>query len=91
MRQTLRRVLQAGRYACGMSNRRPRRVSPERRPEGIDSWAGMWVAVKDGAVIAAAHNSRDLVPMVRSQGPAGEGAVAQFVPHRTDDIMIGVG
>jgi len=51
----------------------------------------MWVAVKDGEVIAAAHNSRDLVPEVRSKGEKGRGAVAQFVPHRSDDIMIGVG
>jgi hypothetical protein len=51
----------------------------------------MWVAVKDGEVIAAAHNSRDLVPMVREKGPAGQGAVAQFVPQRSDEIVIGVG
>jgi len=51
----------------------------------------MWVAIKDGEVIAAAHNSRDLVPAVRSKGAKGEGAVAQFVPRRTDDIVIGVG
>jgi hypothetical protein len=51
----------------------------------------MWVAVKDGKVIAAAHNSRDLVPMVKELGEAGHGAVAQFVPPRTDEIVIGVG
>jgi hypothetical protein len=68
-----------------------RRVEPERRPEGIDRYAGLWVAVKDGEVIAASHNSRDLVPMVRSKGAAAAGAVAQYVPHRTDDIVIGVG
>jgi hypothetical protein len=68
-----------------------RKVEPERRPEGIDRWAGLWVAVKDGKVIAAADNTRDLVVRVRSMGPAGEGAVAQYVPHKTDDIVIGVG
>lgn len=46
-------------------------------------WAGMWIAVKDGKVIAAAYNSRDLVPAVRKLGEAGHGAVAQFVPPRT--------
>ena len=61
------------------------------RREDIDRWAGMWVAVKDGEVIAAAHNSRELVPMVRSKGESGRGAVAQFVPQRSDEIMIGVG
>jgi Family of unknown function (DUF5678) len=68
-----------------------RKVEPERRPKGIDRWAGLWVAVKNGEVIAAADNTRDLVMRVRSMGPAGAGAVAQYVPHRTDDIVIGVG
>lgn len=74
-----------------MGGQRRRKVEPERRPEGIDRWAGLWVAVKDGAVIAAAERSRDLVVMVRSKGPAAAGAVAQFVPHHTEDIVIGVG
>lgn len=66
-------------------------VQPVRRPDYLDGWVGMWIAVKDGEVIAAAYNSRDLVPMVREKGPAGEGAVAQYVPSRSDDIVIGVG
>jgi Family of unknown function (DUF5678) len=74
-----------------MGEQARRKVEPERRPVGIDRWAGMWVAIKNGEVIAASDNSRDLVARVRSQGPAAEGAVAQYVPHRTDDIMIGVG
>ena len=68
-----------------------RKVEPERRPEGIDGWAGLWVAVKDGKVIAAAENSRELVARVRSKGPSAAGAVAQYVPQRTEDIVIGVG
>jgi hypothetical protein len=74
-----------------MGRQARKKVEPERRPEGIDHWAGLWVAVKDGKVIAAAENSRDLVAKVRSKGPAGVGAVAQFVPRRTEDIVIGVG
>ncbi len=54
-------------------------------------WAGSWVAVKDGEVIAAAHNSRELVPAVRQLGARGRGAVAQFVPEPSDVVMIGVG
>ena len=68
----------------------PKRVEPERRPEGIDRWAGLWVAVKDGKVIAAAESSRELVAAVR-RGPSAAGAVAQYVPQRTEDIVIGVG
>jgi hypothetical protein len=79
-------------YVCGMERtRRNRHVEPERTLPGLDRWSGMWVAVKDGKVIAAADNSRDLVPKVRELGEAGRGAVAQFVPPHTDDIVIGVG
>jgi hypothetical protein len=79
-------------YLCGMgSRRRKRHVEPERALPGLDQWSGMWVAVKDGKVIAAAHNSRDLVPMVRKLGEAGRGAVAQFVSPHTDEIVIGMG
>jgi len=76
-------------YVRGMG--RTRHVEPERALPGLDKWSGMWVAVKDGKVIAAAYNSRDLVPMVKELGEAGRGAVAQFVPPRTDEIVIGVG
>jgi hypothetical protein len=79
-------------YRRGMgSGHRTRHVEPERALPGLDQWSGMWVAVKDGKVIAAAHNSRDLVPMVRQLGEAGRGAVAQFVAPHTDEIVIGVG
>jgi Family of unknown function (DUF5678) len=74
-----------------MGEQARRRVEPERRLAGIDHWAGLWVAIKDGEVIAASENSRDLVAMVRSKGAAGDGAVAQYVPRRSDEIMIGVG
>jgi hypothetical protein len=66
-------------------------VEPECALPGLGQWPGMWVAVKDSKVIAAARNSRDLVPMVRELGEAGRGAVAQFVPPHTDEIVIGVG
>jgi uncharacterized protein DUF5678 len=71
--------------------RRNRHVEPERALPGLERWAGMWVAVKDDKVVAAANNSRDLVPEVRKLGEAGRGAVAQFVPPRSDEIVIGVG
>jgi hypothetical protein len=71
--------------------RRERRVEPEKALPGLDRWSGTWVAVKDGKVIAAAHNSRDLVPMVRELEEAGRGAVAQFVSSHSDEIVIGMG
>jgi hypothetical protein len=51
----------------------------------------MWVAVKSGEVIAAAYNSRDLVPKLVEMGERGKGAVVQFVPYPSDVIIIGVG
>lgn len=66
-------------------------VEPVRRLADLDRWEGMWVAVKDGKVIAAAHNSRDLVPKLVEMGPAGRGAVAQYVPRPSDTIVVGVG
>src|SRR5260221_7064393 len=39
------------------SGRRMRRVEPERAVPGLDQWSGMWGAVKDGKVVAAAYNS----------------------------------
>lgn len=92
MIEKLLRVVKSRRYARGMTSpRKVPRVEPVRRDPGLDHWVGMWVAVKDGRVIAAAYNSRDLVPKVIEMGPAGKGAVAQFVPQPTDDIVIGVG
>lgn len=92
MSNRLWRVLSPLAYFRGMATRRGRRrAEPERALPGLDQWSGMWVAVKDGKVIAAAHNSRDLVPMVRELGEAGKGAVAQFVPPHTDEIVVGVG
>lgn len=86
-----RRVFKRWRYARGMGRQSEKRVMPERRLANLDHWAGMWVAVKDGQVIAVASNSRDLVPEVRALGVRGEGAVAQFVPQPSSDILIGVG
>ncbi len=83
----VRRAFKAWAYRGGMRER----TEPVRQPTDLQLWVGMWVAVKDGRVIAAAHNSRDLVPIVKDKGEAGRGAVARFVPQQSDDIVIGVG
>ncbi len=67
------------------------RVEPERRLPELDKWVGCWVAVKDGQVVAAASTSRELVRHVKELGERARGAVAQFVPMPSDDIVIGVG
>lgn len=67
------------------------RVQPERRLPELDSWVGCWVAVKQGKVVAAAATSHELVLRVKEMGQGARGAVAQFVPQPSDDIVIGVG
>lgn len=88
------RVARQSAYRCGMGKRRRRQpVEPERRLPELDNWVGLWVAVKDGKVIAAASTSLELVDALHKLQPAGagRGAVAQYVPKPTDVVMIGVG
>lgn len=68
-------------------------MEPVRRLPELDNYAGLWVAVKDGKVIAAAATSLELVDALHKLRPvgAGRGAVAQYVPRPSDQIMIGVG
>lgn len=86
MRRILRRVVPARRYRRGMAS-----WTPEPRPAELDEFVGRWVAVKEGKVVAAAFNARELVPRLQELGDAGRGAVAQYVPLPTDSVMIGVG
>lgn len=90
MIRKLWRVVKQPAYRSAMK-RAPNAVQPERRLNALDGCEGMWVAVKDGQVVAGAYNSADLVRMVIEMGPKAEGAVAQFVPPREDAIIIGVG
>jgi hypothetical protein len=89
------RVARRNAYHSGMGQRRRTRkpVEPERRLPELDQWQGLWVAVKDDKVIAAAPTSLELVRALHELRPvgAGKGAVAQYVPKPTDQIMIGVG
>lgn len=82
------RALRGRGYRRGMSNRRS---GPEPRNPALKGWEGYWVAVKDGKVIAAANNSRDLVPELRKLGKKAHGAVAQYVPLPDNAMVVGVG
>lgn len=81
------------RYAgqMGLARRHKGPFEPERRPSELQKYVGLWVAVKDGKVIAAAETSRDLVHSVRKLGSRGEGAVAQRVPKPSNSSLVGVG
>lgn len=87
MFRILRRVAAAFGYRRGMAPT----WAPEPRPTELEEFVGRWVAVKNGKVVAAAFNARELVPQIHALGEAGSGAVAQFVPLPSDSIMIGVG
>lgn len=89
MHTLLWRVVEFVRYFRGMG--KPHREEPARRPKNLDRWMGCWVAIKDGVVIAAAPTSRELVPRLAEMGDEAHGAVAQFVPKPSDEIVIGVG
>jgi len=78
-------------YGASMGLGAGSRVEPERRLPELDNWVGCWVAVKDGKVVAAAAASHELVLRVTEMGERAHGAVAQFVPEPSDDIVIGVG
>jgi hypothetical protein len=94
MANTPWRVARRLAYGRGMGRRRQTgRIEPERRLAELDNWVGLWVAVKDGKVIAAAPTSLELVDALHKLRPVGvgRGAVAQYVPQPTDEIMIGVG
>jgi hypothetical protein len=68
-------------------------MEPKRRLPDLDRFVGLWVAVKDGKVIAAASTSLELVDALAKVRPVGaaRGAVAQYVPRPTDQVTIGVG
>jgi hypothetical protein len=60
--------------------------------EELDQWAGHWVAIKDGKVIAASESSRDLVYQLRKLGSRASGAATEYVrPDRDDAYVVGVG
>lgn len=59
--------------------------------EEKDRFVGMWVAVKDGHVVAVAETSRGLVYELRKMGPKGAGAVAEFVRPASESYIVGAG
>jgi uncharacterized protein DUF5678 len=79
-------------YRCAMGiARRSSRIEPVRRSSTLDAFAGQWVAVKDGRVIAHGFNSRDVVRQMRQMGRAAEGAVLQRAPKPDEALAVGLG
>ncbi len=60
-------------------------------PAGADRYAGLWVGVKDGEVIAAASTTRELVYDLAKIGPGARGATMQRVPTAERGLLVGLG
>jgi hypothetical protein len=71
--------------------RRGSRISPVPRDRALDAYAGQWVALKDGAVIAHAASSRDVVRQLKRMGAAGEGAVLHRAASDDEPLSVGLG
>jgi Family of unknown function (DUF5678) len=92
IQRCLWRVVCLATYRCGMGvARRSSRIEPVPRSSTLDAFAGQWVAVKDGRVIAHGYNSRDVVRQMRQMGRAAHGAVLQRAPKPTDALAVGLG
>ena len=92
LRRTVWRVACTAKYRCGMGVARSGpRIEPVRRPGVLDEYAGQWVAIKDGQVIAHSTDPRDVVGEMRRLGAASEGAVLQRAPEVSDALAVGLG
>lgn len=86
--ETVRRLY---RWVVGVSRRHPGFDRPVPRLDDLDSFAGLWVAIKDGEVIATAPTSTRLVYEVQKLGPRGEDAVVELVQPASDAAAVGAG
>jgi Ni/Co efflux regulator RcnB len=67
------------------------RIQPAKRPAALDDYAGQWVALKDGRVIAHSPDARTVVREMRRMGRAAEGAVLQRASRPADALAVGLG
>jgi hypothetical protein len=66
-------------------------VPPAQRPQDLADYAGHWVALLRGNVIASADNDRELAQKLKNLGPDGENAVMQYVRPPVSGYVVGVG
>jgi hypothetical protein len=68
------------------------RIAPVPRPPALEAYAGMWVAVSDGAVVAAAPTSHRLALTLHDMDHRKRHrVVVQYVRPATDAYIVGVG
>ncbi len=77
--------------SVGIARKSPGWRTPLQPPPELARYAGLWVATKDGKIIATASSSRELVHTLAKLGPAGHEAVVQRVPSREAGIVVGMG
>lgn len=86
---TLLRRVAGGAYARLMPRRRLPHAEPVPYPEGLDEFAGMWVALVDGKVKAAAPTSSQIVYEIKKRGITG--ATVEYVPRPSSGVKVGLG
>jgi hypothetical protein len=70
----------------------PRSVAALPRPEGLDRFEGMWVAVADGNVVAAAESSHQLALRLHDMDHRKRRQVViEYVRPTTDSYIVGAG
>jgi hypothetical protein len=60
-------------------------------PDALSTYAGLWVAVLEGQIVAAAGTTRELVHELAKLGERGRGATMQKVPAAERGLMVGLG
>ena len=74
----------------GSSDRR--HVQPIPRPDALERFEGMWVAVRDGEVVAAAPSSHQLAVQLRAMDHRKRAHVSvEYVRPTSDSYIVGVG
>lgn len=69
-----------------------RRVAPLPRPKRLDQFEGMWVAVADGEVFAAAKTSHELALQLHDMDHRKRRQVViEYVRPTTDSYIVGAG
>lgn len=79
-----------GAVVSGIGRRGPRLDVTPRDP-GLADFAGQWVAVKDGRVVASHPKASEVAKALLALGEDGEGAVLQRVAGPMEAVAIGMG
>ena len=76
----------------GSQNRQIRTAAPLRRLASLDGYAGMWVAVADGEVVAAAKTSHQLALNLHNMDHRRRArTVIEYVRPAAESYIVGVG